>query len=284
MAAATEALFPETVDLRSLKAGALNDLLDAEVRSWRRAYCWDYRPSADLVRKFADTQSLAGVALVLNRRPIGYTYYVLEDVKCMIGGFYIDEPYACAPYESLLLKASIDAGAADPGVRRVESQPMLMRHPRRGNTPYFDRLRSYERDFMMLDFATAPPFRESKGGSSLVVTPWEERHSEEAAYLIAASYQGHVDAGINDQYRSPGGARRFLLNIIEYPGCGSFFGEGSFVAWDAATGRARGLLLASRAAADTGHISQVCVSPAARHEGLGYELAHRRSSSSSAPR
>ena len=275
MAAASEALFPETVDLRSLKAGALEDLLEAEIRSWRRAYCWDYRPSADLVRKFADTQSLAGVALILNRRPIGYTYYVLEDVKCLIGGLYIDEPYDCPQYESLMLKASIDAGAKDPGVRRVEAQPMLLRQLTHRGTPYLDRLRLFERDFMMIELAAAPPFPESRRAASIRVTPWEERHAEEASYLIAAAYQGHVDASINDQYRSPGGARRFLLNIVDYPGCGSFFPEGSFVAWNAETGRACGLVLTSRAASDTGHVSQVCVSPAVRGEGVGYELMRR---------
>ena len=275
MAAAPEALFPEPVDLRLLKAGALDDLLESEIRSWRRAYCWDYRPSADLVSKFADTQSLAGVALVLNRRPIGYTYYVYEETKCIIGGFYIDEPYDCARYESLLLKASIDAGAKDPGVRRVESQLMHLRHLPRRQTPYLERMRTFERDFMMLDFASAPPFPESRRAGSIIITPWHECYSEETSYLIAAAYQGHVDANINDQYRSPGGARRFLLNIIDYPGCGSFFAEASFVAFHADTGRAAGLLLASRAALDTGHVSQVCVSPAARREGVGYELMRR---------
>ena len=41
--------------------------------------------------------------------------------------------------------------------------------------------------------------------------------------LIAAAYKGHVDATINDQYGSVTGARRFIHNIVQYPGCGRFF-------------------------------------------------------------
>ena len=43
---------------------------------------------------------------------------------------------------------------------------------------------------------------------------------EEAAHVISAAYRGHVDSEINDQYRSIPGARRFVTNIVRFPGCG----------------------------------------------------------------
>jgi ribosomal protein S18 acetylase RimI-like enzyme len=93
--------------------------------------------------------------------------------------------------------------------------------------------------------------------------------------LIASAYQGHIDSQINDQYRSPAGARRFLLNIIQYPGCGSFFQPASFVAMELGTGKLCGMSLSSLVNADVGHITQVCVSHAMRGTGVGYELIRR---------
>ena len=89
--------------------------------------------------------------------------------------------------------------------------------------------------------------------------------------LIASAYQGHVDSHINDQYRSYPGAKRFLMNIVQYPGCGKFFGEGSFVAEDA-NGRMCGIVLSSHVASDVGHVTQICVSNEWKGRGVGYEL------------
>jgi len=92
---------------------------------------------------------------------------------------------------------------------------------------------------------------------------------------MANSYRGHIDSQINDQYRSPAGARRFLANIIQYPGCGAFFAPGSFAAVDRSDGSLCGVSLASLVAHDVGHITQVCVEPSHRGTGLGYELVRR---------
>jgi ribosomal protein S18 acetylase RimI-like enzyme len=107
--------------------------------------------------------------------------------------------------------------------------------------------------------------------SSIQILPWNERRQDEAAMLISGAYHGHVDSQINDQYRSFAGAKRFLLNIVQYPGCGKFFAGGSYIAEDE-TGRMCGLVLSSHVAGDVGHITQVCVSPEWKGRGAGYEL------------
>jgi ribosomal protein S18 acetylase RimI-like enzyme len=61
---------------------------------------------------------------------------------------------------------------------------------------------------------------------------------------------------------------------VQYPGCGSFFLPASLVA-DRADGSMAGIILASLVAADTGHITQLCVSPANKGQGVGYELLRR---------
>ena len=104
---------------------------------------------------------------------------------------------------------------------------------------------------------------------------WEDWHQESAARLIPDAYRGHIDSSINDQYDTVGGARRFLYNIVQYPGCGSFFGPGSFVAWDRAERALCGVSLASMVAEEVGHITQICVASTHRGAGLGYELLRR---------
>jgi ribosomal protein S18 acetylase RimI-like enzyme len=133
-------------------------------------------------------------------------------------------------------------------------------------------LRRYERNFMVIDRAQATRLAPAGLDGEIQIEPWSHRAQEQAASLIAAAYRGHVDSEINDQYRSVAGARRFLLNIVQYPGCGSFFQPGSFLARRSGTGELVGLALASLVAPLVGHITQVCVSPEAREGGIGREL------------
>ncbi len=89
---------------------------------------------------------------------------------------------------------------------------------------------------------------------------------ESIAELVAAVYQGHVDSLINDQYRSPAGAARFLRNIVHFPGCGVFQSDASSVAIDE-HGDLLGCVIATRVAPQTGHVAQICVRPAGRGAG-----------------
>jgi ribosomal protein S18 acetylase RimI-like enzyme len=106
----------------------------------------------------------------------------------------------------------------------------------------------------------------------MYVEKWSDHYTDAAAQLISAAYHGHVDSRINDQYRSAAGARRFLYNIVQYPGCGSFYRPASYAAFEAATGRLCGVSLASLVAEECGHITQICVSPTVRGTGVGHEL------------
>jgi ribosomal protein S18 acetylase RimI-like enzyme len=103
-------------------------------------------------------------------------------------------------------------------------------------------------------------------------TSWSERFREDAAHLVAAAYRGHVDSEINDQYRTIPGARHFLTNIIQYPGCGRFSTRSSIMATDESTGRTCGMCLASMVSETSGHVTQLCVLPGVRGERIGYEL------------
>ena len=46
---------------------------------------------------------------------------------------------------------------------------------------------------------------------------WIEGDYQPSAAVITASYRGHVDAQINDQYHTLSGSLRFLNNIVRFP-------------------------------------------------------------------
>jgi len=262
----------QLVELRRVSAEQLAPVLDEEIASWKTGLDWDFRASADLVRKFVQMQALAGFALMRGNRAIGYCYYVCEEGKGLIGDLCVMAAHRTQENENVLLEASLNAMFGTLGIRRVEGQIMMISSPLQRRVPLTQWFRSHPRFFMQIPLGPAVRLPE-KPAPGIALIPWSELRQEETARLIVAAYQGHVDSQINDQYRSPAGARRFLMNIVQYPGCGTFFSPASWAA--VAGGELAGVSLASLVAPEVGHITQVCVSQAARGTGLGYELVRQ---------
>lgn len=263
------------IDLRDLEPAHLDPLLQEECGEWRSELDWDFEPSANLVRRFLAMRGLTGYALAGRSvsAPVGYAYYVADEGKGLVGGLFVAAEHRTREREDLLLRTVLDALWKSPGISRVEAQLMLFDDPVTRALPDPGRLKVHPRQFLeasLMGIVSLPPH-----DSRVVLAPWAENRRADAARLIAAAYAGHVDSQINDQYRSPGGARRFLTNIVEYPGCGAFFTPGSFVALAGPGQGLAGMSLASMVAPGVGHITQACVAPAYRGTGLGYELLRR---------
>jgi ribosomal protein S18 acetylase RimI-like enzyme len=275
MAAVSESPPSRIVDLRELRPGDLDSLLLEESQTWYDTLDWDFRASAALVRRFHDMQALNGNALLMNGYPVGYCYFVSEERKGLIGDLFVMKDFYTPENEAGLLESVVNRLIATPFVKRIESQLMMLRTGPGITLPQRQYVRAHLRNFMEVDLAEAVQLPQRKIEQSVLIDSWTERKQDDAAGLIVSAYQGHIDSQINDQYRSPAGARRFLLNIIQYPGCGSFFQPASYVALEAATGKLLGISLSSLVSADIGHITQVCVTHATRGTGVGYELIRR---------
>jgi ribosomal protein S18 acetylase RimI-like enzyme len=259
------------VDLRRLSAREIEPLLAEEIQSWRRELDWDFDKSADLVRRFVDLRALSGYALVDGDAIAGYLYYVLEDGKGLIGDLYVRHAWRSPEAEDRLLEAALEAIIGNRSVRRIESQLMMLRQAEGRELPRADFLGAYERNFMRIDLTRAP-LDQGRVRRAVYLERWSEHYQDAAAQLIATAYSGHVDSRINDQYRSASGARRFLYNIVQYPGCGVFYRPASYAAFDSPSGRLCGISLASLVAPECGHITQICVSPSVRGTGVGHAL------------
>jgi ribosomal protein S18 acetylase RimI-like enzyme len=262
------------VDLRNLTSQALSHLLDEEAAAWRREFFWDFRTSADLVKKFVDLRALTGCASLHSGAANGYAYYVLEEGKALIGDLFVRASPSQRLEEDALLEAMLGTLWRAPAVRRIEGQLMMLRQPFSRALPYAQHSVVHPRRFYQADLNRIDGLAIETNTRQRIL-PWSESFQEESAALISRSYVGHVDSDINDQYRTAEGAHRFLTNIIQYPGCGSFLGAASFVSIDPASHTLSGLCLSSIVSEGTGHITQLCVGPQYRGIGLGRELLRR---------
>jgi ribosomal protein S18 acetylase RimI-like enzyme len=271
MAALPEAPLYEILELPQLTVSDLDPLLHEEISVWEKRFAWDFRPSANLLRRFMQMQSLYGYALCFNRQIVGYSYYVCEAHKGLIGDFYVRAQHNTPAAETSLLSAVVQGLMLTSGIRRIESQLLLLQNSLQ-TVPFANYLTRHDRYFMVIQQQVAAALRPANTGLRTTFVPWAERYQEETAHLVSAAYRGHVDSDINDQYRTIPGARQFLTNIVRYPGCGQFAPAATVLALDERTGRVCGACLASLVSPDSGHITQLCVLPALRGARLGYEL------------
>ncbi len=274
MAAASEARVPVLADLWQVRPAELAAMLAEEIAAWREQLDWNFSASAELVRRFVEVHALNGFALLVGDEAVGYAYYVCEEHKGLVGDLFVRDEFRTPELEHKLLAAVVDQLMNTRGVRRIESQLMMARAGYRRPLPAAHCARTHHRNFMMYDLGGVKELTPRRT-DGVVFDRWTERRQDEAAQVIAASYRAHIDGEINDQYRSAEGARRFLFNIVQYPGCGTFFQPASWVALDRFGGRVQGISLTSMVAEGVGHVTQICTSPAVRGQGVGYELLRR---------
>jgi ribosomal protein S18 acetylase RimI-like enzyme len=275
MAAAARSEVPvEIIDLRHFTSAEMRPLLELETQAWGRLLAWDYRSSAEMILRYIDAKILPGYAATDSRGIRGYSFFVYEGAKGVIGDLFVangGDPAVTGGLEQRLLTHVIETLQRSPGVHRIESQ--LLVHGTGAVARPFQQtgFLRHPRLFMVLPVGNGRAVRPSTP-ANLEIRPWEEHDFQAAASVITAAYRGHIDSEINDQYRSLGGSLRFLNNIVRFPGCGFFDAESSFVALDRVSRATVGVLLCSRVRDDVGHVTQVCVVPELRGKGLGEAL------------
>ncbi len=266
----------QLVDLREISAAAIEPILAEQSAHWRDHFRWDFAPARDIILRYVRMRNLYGYALFSCDSPVGYSYFIHEANKALLGESFVSASHRSEPAERHLLTQTLRAAAVFPGVRRIEGQLLALGFDPAGDSIYGRKLAVYARNFMLaddLDAISSVP----EDGASFEFRQWTDRDLEPAAELIRRAYDGHVDSFINDQYRTSTGARRFLYNSTQHPGCGIFFRQGARAAFDRLTGEMAGLCLGSLVQSRVAHVTQLCVGPNYRGRGLGRQLLSRAS-------
>jgi ribosomal protein S18 acetylase RimI-like enzyme len=258
------------VDLRQTTVRQLEPLLEEEARHWRDELHWDYRGALELIKRFMDAHALAGCVAFENGSAAGYSFYVLEEQKGLIGGLYVSAKFSQATIGQRLLDEMLFSMRAIPQLSRIEAQLMPFSGP--VEVPLSEQgFRLYSRQFMLQDLQKLP---EAKAGASagMRLDRWNDRYFEPCAKLIYLAYANHIDGEINDQYRSRSGALKFLKNIILLPGCGHFVAGASFVLREPGSDELVAAVLTSEVSPGVGHTTQICVLPGYQGNGIGRML------------
>lgn len=270
----------EILDLRHYGSHELRPLLRKESAVWAERMRWDYHGSAEMILRYVDSKILPGYAAIENGEIVGYSFFVYEGHKGVIGDLFAvsDDPERVPAIRAELLKHVLETMQQTPGIHRIEAQ-LLVHESGTLAAPFrAEGFRSYPRIFMQLSLRDWRP-------ESLPLPPqfeirkWAEADFQPASQVITASYTGHIDSQINDQYRSAAGSMRFLNNVVRFPGCGQFDPLASLTLVDRSTNQIAGLLLCSLVRGDVGHVTQVCVLPQYRGRRLGEALIARAAQS-----
>ena len=267
----------EIIDIRHFQADAFTPLLQAESRAWGEQLRWDYEPSMRVISQCLAEQRLSGYALVNDGHIEGYSFFVCEGEKGLVGDlFAVNDAARHQTYR--LLDHVLETLLAIPGVKRVEAQ--LPHYRTEELEPQFRAcgFKAYGRRFMACKLdglraasgsqQTLPPLVPT----DFAIQEWERRHDSPAAQLIAHTYRDHVDAVINDQYASAGGASRLIDNIFELRGCGEPLPHACLVALHVPTGKLAGLIALTGVHRTTAHVPQVAVGSEFQSLGLGTTL------------
>ena len=264
----------EILDLRHFSSSDLRPLLEEEIVLWGRLLSWDYAGSAEMILRYMDARILPGYAAIDRGRIFGYSFFVYEQNKGVIGDLFVRDGGRTPnrrEVEERLLTHVIETLQQSPGVHRVEAQ-LLAHDTGEVARPFLAQgFSRHPRVFMTFDIARHPQSAPALG-PQFEIRPWSEQEYQPAAALITAAYRGHVDADINDQYRSLAGSLRFLNNIVRFHGCGTFDSSGSYVVVNRQNRMLVGLILCSQVRPDVGHITQICILPEYRSAGLGVAL------------
>jgi ribosomal protein S18 acetylase RimI-like enzyme len=258
------------VELRQLRGSDLENLLAEQAALWSDELQWDFGSSKETLLRFIDGKNLQGFALLRRGLPIGYSYFIHDDHKAMVGDLFITRSERHQQTETMLLLRTLRAAAVYPGVRRIEGQLLTLAGDLPAEAVYGEKLQRFERVLMLAD--ASPPRDVPPGARSFDFRTWTHQDLDRTADLIYFAYQGHVDSLLNDQYRSLAGARRFLFNSTQHPGCGAFFPAGARAATDPLTGEMAGVCLGSQVKEKVGHITQLCVAPRYQRQGAGRDL------------
>src|SRR5215467_8146059 len=131
-----------------------------ETQIWSRLLSWDYSSSAEMILRYVDAKILPGYAAVDRGRVFGYSFFVYEGSKGVIGDLYVTNGTRLPEsrkVELRLLTHVIETLQQSPGIHRVEAQ-LLAHEANAVSRPFLETgFQRHPRLFMVLPLGKSAP-------------------------------------------------------------------------------------------------------------------------------
>ncbi len=250
----------------------LEPLMEEEQRVWMSDLDWDYSPIRRILVSFIKQKLLPGYVAISDDLPIGYTYFLVNQSKGIIGALYASKTLHSLEAVEELLSLTVACLKDSQNIKRVEAQLMPFNDVNFQAGFARHGFIHFSRQYLELDLSShrnrveLPP--------SIRIVPWDSNYIEGAAEMTFLSYQNQPDAEICEDYRTKTGCESYLRSLVENPGCGVFMPETSFIALDW-EGVPCGFIICCRISEGAAIIPQIAVHPAHQGKRLGNIFMNR---------
>jgi ribosomal protein S18 acetylase RimI-like enzyme len=259
--------------IKHLDAVHLIPLMEEEEKEWLSDLGWDYAPIRNILVSFVKQKLLPGYVAVINEKnAVGYTYFLVNQTKGIIGALYVSKMNNGQAVTKELLSNTIACLKDYSTINRIEAQIMPFNNMDLTDTFTQNNFHHYPRYYMDLDLNAYD--RQEDSSLQEKILPWNSAYLERAGEMTFLSYQNQIDAEICEDYCSPTGCTGYLRSLVENPGCGIFMPETSFMALDS-QGDPCGYVICCRISNGNGMIPQIAIHPSHQGIGLGNALMFR---------
>jgi ribosomal protein S18 acetylase RimI-like enzyme len=264
-------------DIKYLPISCLDDtllysLMEDEEKMWMADLDWDYAPIRQILLSFVKQKLLPGYVAVADSQALGYTYFLVNQTKGIIGTLYALPTMHSQEAVDELLALSISCLKGYQNIRRVEAQ--IMPFHSLSLTAAFMRQSFSHSARYYLDLDLNNHRKKSELPAALRIAPWDSTFLARTAEMILLSYENQTDAEICEDYRTRTGCESYLRSLVENPGCGIFMPEASFIALDW-QGTPCGFVFCCRISTGAAIIPQIAVHPLHQGRRLGNTLMNR---------
>jgi ribosomal protein S18 acetylase RimI-like enzyme len=261
------------IPINHLDGDLILPLMEEEEKVWMSDLRWDYSLVQQILLTLIKRKLLPGyIAVAGEKEPIGYTYFLVNQAKGIIGALFVSKTSQSQEAVEELLSLAITCLKDSQNIKRVGAQIMPFYNVNLTATFTQHGFGYYPRYYLNLDLNA--PQKKIAFPSLEKIIPWDSAYLERAAEMTRMSYHNQTDAEICEDYRTKAGCESYLHSLVENPGCGIFMPEASFMALDAQNAPC-GLVICCRISNGAGMIPQIAVHPSYQGRSLGNALMLR---------